>query len=212
MNFNEKIKKLRVDNNLTQQEFADKLFVSRSAVAKWEQGRGMPSLELLNKIAEIFGIKIQDLLDDNIENDPPKQKTVESRKHKFVIFLVVIAILAFGTLVLPLLVMDIINCRNSSPPPKGPYAIEYTHTGEILFYDDMVMVYTPNKLHSDMRFKQEDCKVAIIFNAEGKEIEFEELKDGYKIKVYYTKHGVHGQTAYTIEVNKIELLSTIILE
>jgi len=212
MKLNEKIKNLRIENNLTQQEFADKLFVSRSAVAKWEQNRGMPSLELLNKIAEIFGVKIEDLLDDNIEDEPQKQKPKKTWKHKLVIFFVVLAILALGSLVLPLLVMDIINCRNSSPPPKGPYAIEYTHTGDILFYDDMILVYTPNKLGSDMRFKQEDCKNAYIFNAEGKEIEFEQLKDGYKIKVYYTKHGVYGQTAYTIEVNKIQLLTVVILE
>lgn len=212
MKLNEKIKNLRIENNLTQQEFADKLFVSRSAVAKWEQNRGMPSLELLNKIAEIFGVKIEDLLDDNIEDEPQKQKPKKTWKQKLVIFFVVLAILALATFGLPELVMHIIREKDGSKPPKGPYAKEYIHTGEILFYDDMILVYTPNKLGSDMRFKQEDCKNAYIFNAEGKEIEFEQLKDGHRIKVYYTKHGVYGQTAYTIEVNKIQLLTVVILE
>ena len=62
MKFSEKIKQFRTDNNMTQQEFADKLFVSRSAVAKWEQDRGMPSLELLEKISSILKVSIDDLI------------------------------------------------------------------------------------------------------------------------------------------------------
>lgn len=38
MEFCEKIKKIRTDNNLTQEQFAEKLFVSRTAVSKWESG------------------------------------------------------------------------------------------------------------------------------------------------------------------------------
>ena len=39
MEFCEKIKKIRTDNNLTQEQFAEKLFVSRTAVSKWESGK-----------------------------------------------------------------------------------------------------------------------------------------------------------------------------
>ena len=51
MDFCDKLKKLRKDNNLTQEEFAEKIFVTRTAVSKWETGNGYPSLESLKLIA-----------------------------------------------------------------------------------------------------------------------------------------------------------------
>ena len=47
MKFNEKIKNIRINSNLTQEEMAKKLYVSRSTIAKWEQDRGLPSVDLL---------------------------------------------------------------------------------------------------------------------------------------------------------------------
>ena len=45
MELSEKIQKLRKEHNMTQEQFAEKLFVSRTAVSKWETGRGMPSMK-----------------------------------------------------------------------------------------------------------------------------------------------------------------------
>ena len=64
MKFNEKIKNIRINSNLTQEEMAKKLYVSRSTIAKWEQDRGLPSVDLLYKISETFNIKIDDLLNN----------------------------------------------------------------------------------------------------------------------------------------------------
>ena len=47
---------------MTQEQFAEKLFVSRTAVSKWETGRGMPSMESLQMIAKLFHITLDDLL------------------------------------------------------------------------------------------------------------------------------------------------------
>ena len=47
MEFNEKLQKLRKDQSLTQEELAEKLFVSRTAISKWESGRGYPSIDSL---------------------------------------------------------------------------------------------------------------------------------------------------------------------
>ena len=44
MEFNEKLQYFRKKSNLTQEELAEKLFVSRTAISKWESGRGMPSI------------------------------------------------------------------------------------------------------------------------------------------------------------------------
>lgn len=62
MELSEKIQKLRKEHNLTQEQFAEKLFVSRTAVSKWETGRGMPSMESLQMIARLFHITLDELL------------------------------------------------------------------------------------------------------------------------------------------------------
>ncbi len=45
MEFSDKLQQLRKQNNLTQEQPAEQLFVSRTAVSKWESGRGYPNIE-----------------------------------------------------------------------------------------------------------------------------------------------------------------------
>ena len=63
MNFGEKIQKLRNQNKWTQEELAEKLYVSRTAVSKWESGKGYPNIDSLKEIAKIFNIT--EKIDDN---------------------------------------------------------------------------------------------------------------------------------------------------
>lgn len=62
MELSEKIQKLRKERGLTQEQLAEQLFVSRTAVSKWETGRGMPSMESLQQIAGLAGITLDELL------------------------------------------------------------------------------------------------------------------------------------------------------
>ena len=62
MTFGEKLKQLRTDKKLTQDELAEILYVSRTAVSKWESGRGFPNIESLKAIAEYFLVTVDDLL------------------------------------------------------------------------------------------------------------------------------------------------------
>lgn len=54
MEFGKKLKMIRLEHGLSQQRLADKIFVSRSAIAKWENGLGLPSEESLERLAENF--------------------------------------------------------------------------------------------------------------------------------------------------------------
>ena len=61
--FQDKLKKLRMQANLTQAELAKHIFVSRSAVAKWEQGRGLPTVDSLEMLCDFFHVSEDELLD-----------------------------------------------------------------------------------------------------------------------------------------------------
>lgn len=117
MKFNEKIKKIRLDNNLTQEEMANKLYVSRSSIAKWEQDRGLPSVDLLYKISETFDIKIDDLLNEEdikfitIEN---KKKIDKLNKEKF-LYISLIMFLILSLLTFTVYYFNNINRSTSSP-------------------------------------------------------------------------------------------------
>ncbi len=62
MDFNKKLQQLRTKNNLTQEQLAEKVCVSRVAVSKWESGRGYPNLDSLKLLAKVFNITIDELL------------------------------------------------------------------------------------------------------------------------------------------------------
>ena len=62
MEFNEKLQELRKSKSLTQEELAEALFVSRTAISKWEQGRGYPGIDSLKEISRFFSVSIDDLI------------------------------------------------------------------------------------------------------------------------------------------------------
>ena len=62
MTFGEIIKKLRTDKGLTQDELAEKIYVTRTAISKWESGRGFPNIESLKTISKYFSVSLDELL------------------------------------------------------------------------------------------------------------------------------------------------------
>ena len=62
MEFCEKLQELRKSRGLTQEELAEVLYVSRTAISKWESGRGYPSIDSLKEISGYFSVSIDDLL------------------------------------------------------------------------------------------------------------------------------------------------------
>ena len=71
------IKDLRIKNNLTQKEFADKYNVTYQAVSKWENGKNMPDLSLLKDICKDFDVSLDDLING--------EKSVKKSYKKYII-------------------------------------------------------------------------------------------------------------------------------
>lgn len=66
MNFSEKLKEIRKKEGISQEQLAEKIGVSRQAITKWETGKGLPDVENMVIIAEIFKITIDELLMDSV--------------------------------------------------------------------------------------------------------------------------------------------------
>lgn len=77
----------RIKNNLTQKELADKLSVTSQAVSKWENGRGIPDIEQLTKLSEIFNVDIKDIING--------RNTIKKKNYKYIIIILLFIILVF---------------------------------------------------------------------------------------------------------------------
>ncbi len=86
MEFNEKLQELRKQKGLTQEELADALFVSRTAISKWESGRGYPQIDSLKSIATFFAVTVDELLsgDELLSLAQADQTEKESRSRDLV--------------------------------------------------------------------------------------------------------------------------------
>ena len=65
MEFSEKLKLMRKEAGLTQEELAGRLHITRQAVSNYEQGRGYPSIDILVSVAELFKVTLDELLSAN---------------------------------------------------------------------------------------------------------------------------------------------------
>lgn len=83
MEFHEKLQQLRKQTGLTQGQLAEKLYVSRAAVSKWESGRGYPNIESLKMIAAFYSVTVDELLSSGelltIAEDSQKQAAKHMR-------------------------------------------------------------------------------------------------------------------------------------
>ena len=81
MEFGEKIQKLRNEKKWTQEQLAEKLYVSRTAVSKWESGKGYPNIESLKVIANLFNKTIDELLSSEEIIDIAKKENTTNIKR-----------------------------------------------------------------------------------------------------------------------------------
>ena len=87
MEFHQKLQELRKQRSMTQEELAEVLFVSRTAVSKWESGRGYPNLDSLQAIAAFFSVSVDQLLScDEILTAAKEENQHEKNSLRVLIF------------------------------------------------------------------------------------------------------------------------------
>lgn len=75
---NEKFKNLRKNKNLLQSDIASKINVSVSTVGMWEQGRNQPDNETVKKLANLFGVSTDYLLDNDVDQDDKNKELLQT--------------------------------------------------------------------------------------------------------------------------------------
>ena len=73
------IKRIRKANNLTQEEFADRLGRSKQAVSKWENGESYPDMAKIVQLCKVLNCTIDDILDDEIVSNTKQEKTTDTK-------------------------------------------------------------------------------------------------------------------------------------
>lgn len=79
--FSNTLKKLRMEKGLSQQELADKMYVTRSTVARWEVGRRLPDVAMISRLSGVLGVDVNMLLSAAAQSDDcPNVIMVDDRK------------------------------------------------------------------------------------------------------------------------------------
>ena len=129
MEFSEKLCELRKNKKLTQDELAEALYVSRTAVSKWESGRGYPNIDSLKEISKFFSVSIDDLLSGEKIISIAEKENKSNIKNICDLLLGICDVLYFALIVLPLY---------SNPAGERIYAVNLLTYLEKISFNHMV--------------------------------------------------------------------------
>ena len=102
MEFGEKLQELRKSRGLTQQELAEALYVARTAISKWESGRGYPSIDSLKEISGFFSVSIDDLLSGEKLVSLAKKENQSNIRHICDLLFGIVDLMNITLIILPL--------------------------------------------------------------------------------------------------------------
>ena len=143
------IKKIRLKNNLSQSDLAKKLSVTNQAISKWENGRGIPDVEMLKQLSVIFNVNVDDIL--NGEEQLPKKNT---KKQVLLVLGIIIFIIIFIVLIAHITPKD--NFKfNSIASDNNNFAIK----GVIAYNKNKKSIYISDIKYSAVDDKQEEYVV-----------------------------------------------------
>ena len=102
MEFGEKLQELRKKKDMTQEELAEALYVSRTAISKWESGRGYPSIDSLKEISRFFSVSIDELLSAEKMVSIAEKENKENIQYICNMLLGTVDLMALALIILPI--------------------------------------------------------------------------------------------------------------
>ena len=129
MEFNEKLQELRKSKGLTQEELAEKLFVSRTAISKWESGRGYPSIDSLKEISRYFSVTIDELIcpEEILSAAEEEKQTLAGRTLAFICN-------TLDLLIALLLFLPVFGNGETSPAAVSLFGLTGVHSWVRIFF------------------------------------------------------------------------------
>ena len=167
------IKDIRVRNNLTQADLANKYNVTYQAVSKWENGKNMPDLSLLKEMSNDFNVSLEELFDGEI-------KSKKNNKKYIIISIVCLVILL-------LLVFIIKNNGDFSFKTISSTCDAFNISGSIAYNDKKSAIYITNIKYcggdDTKEYEKIECMLYESHKDMEKRISSYEYSEGKKIKL-----------------------------
>ncbi len=170
MEFKEKLQELRKRNGLTQEELAEILFVSRTAISKWESGRGYPNIDSLKAISKFFNLSIDELLSGeellSIAEKDTEQKENYIRDLAFGLIDISVAIFFF----LPIFgqktngILQEVSLLSLNGIATYLQIIYFLNVVGIIIFGILTLAF---QKHQQLFWKQNKYKISLILNALG---------------------------------------------
>jgi transcriptional regulator with XRE-family HTH domain len=93
----ENIKNLRLERKFTQQDIAEKMYVTRQCISRWEQGITLPDIESIERLSKILNCNVNDIIDNDSLKAIAINEAIKNKKNKKVIFTsIIVSILAIA--------------------------------------------------------------------------------------------------------------------
>ena len=145
------IKKLRKDNNLTQDELAKKLGVTYQAVSKWENGKSIPDIAILKTISELFEVNIDELLEGTVKDKKKLNKKI------------LIPISVLGICLIGILVFFVVYKESYEFKVLDADSNDFDVSGVLAFSPDKSSIYISsinyNNSDDDTEYKSLSCNL-----------------------------------------------------
>lgn len=148
MQIGNKILELRKQNNLSQEQLAEKMKVARQTISKWELGETSPDLEQSRQLSQIFNVSLDDLTNNDIKNILVNKANKSEKVMKTIINILKIILLAI-IIVIVILLFDIF-CKEyfNVKPVSAGQSIECIIDGNKYIYEATYKFDEPNKIFS----------------------------------------------------------------
>ena len=161
MSISDNIRRLRIVNNLTQQELADAIFVTRTAIANYESGRRIPDIDTLKAIAKVLKVSISDITNEDLDinyirNIISNTDVLDKRKHRTFgapimnIILTVALLISIATVLIPAI--------------KQKHLLSYTKDLKIENIQQIDMVLSNGYLTKNFSFKKDEDNTIYFIN------------------------------------------------
>lgn len=181
----DKIKELRNFKNLTQQQLADKLHVTKQAISKWEKGKSVPDIASVELLSSFFDVSVDYLINDSIEVAKSETTTVipSTRLNKLTIVLISVLVLMFTAVIVLSAVLGVVLNKNK-PDTVAVNGFEITYLSDETYIDktDKTIVLHFNIYNSTDFTKQ--CTIT-NFSVDNKELYIQSISnDDYFITAH----------------------------